>query len=127
MLEKINKAIEMLQAKPDLTDKEQQILENLLQQKHILENNTEISSVLSRLGENWWTVDKLKQIIQEWWDKLEWLSELSDLMELWSDLVEIVWTVYEGTTLIVSGIWGILWWIKDLLTSLTDVFWGFSW
>jgi hypothetical protein len=52
MLEKINKAIEMLQAKPDLTDKEQQILENLLQQKHILENNTEISSVLSRLGEN---------------------------------------------------------------------------
>ena len=127
MLEKINKAIEMLQAKPDLTDKEQQILENLLQQKHILENNTEISSVLSRLGENWWTVDKLKQIIQEWWDKLEWLSELSDLMELWSDLVEIVWTVYEGTTLIVSGIWGILWWIKDLLSSLTDVFWGLSW
>jgi len=127
MLEKINKAIEMLQAKPDLTDKEQQILENLLQQKHILENNTEISSVLSRVGENWWTVDKLKQIIQEWWDKLEWLSELSDLMELWSDLVELVWTVYEGTTLIVSGIWGILWWIKDLLTSLTDVFWGLSW
>ena len=127
MLEKINKAIEMLQAKPDLTDKEQQILENLLQQKHILENNTEISSVLSRLGENWWTVDKLKQIIQEWWDKLEWLSELSDLMELWSDLVEIVWTVYEGTTLMVSGIWGILWWIKDLLSSLTDVFWGLSW
>ena len=127
MLEKINKAIEMLQAKPDLTDKEQQILENLLQQKHILENNTEISSVLSRLGENWWTVDKLKQIIQEWWDKLEWLSELSDLMELRSDLVGIVWTVYEGTTLIVSGIWGILWWIKDLLSSLTDVFWGLSW
>jgi hypothetical protein len=58
---------------------------------------------------------------------LEWLSELSDLMELWSDLVEIVWTVYEGTTLIVSGIWGILWWIKDLLSSLTDVFWGLSW
>ena len=127
MLEKINKAIEMLQAKPDLTDKEQQILENLLQQKHILENNTEISSVLSRVGENWWTVDTLKQIIQEWWDKLEWLSELSDLMELWSDLVELVWTVYEGTTLIVSGIWGILWWIKDLLSSLTDVFWGLSW
>jgi hypothetical protein len=58
---------------------------------------------------------------------LEWLSELSDLMELWSDLVEIVWTVYEATTLIVSGIWEILWWIKDLLSSLTDVFWGLSW
>jgi hypothetical protein len=46
MLEKINKAIETLKAKSELTDKEQQILNNLLQQKEILENNTPLSELI---------------------------------------------------------------------------------
>ena len=119
---KINKTIEILQAKPELTDKEQQILNNLIQQKEILENNTQLSELIKQV-EEWWLLSNLKRTVKNTWDNLEWLAEL---IELWQDLGDLVWVAYNGLSGIVSSIWELLEWIIDFLSTLSDIFEGFS-